>query len=180
MRRLIVEVMRRLGARGIDSVLPDLPGCNESPQPLATQTVEGWRRAMVAAAAHFGASHVLGIRGGGLFTPALPGWHYAPVSGASILRNMIRARILAAREAGLEETRDGLMELARAEGITLAGHALGPAFCRAFEALEPDPAATAIAQAEVGGGGLWLRAEPGEDAGQADALAALLARGMAA
>lgn len=179
LRRLTAEAMRRLDAAGIDSLLPDLPGCNESLQPLAEQTVAAWRGAMAAAARDFGATHALGIRGGCLFVPALPGWHYAPVKAASILRNMIRGRILAAREAGREEKREDLMAMAYAEGIELAGYPLGPEFCRAFEPLAPDPAAAVIAQEQVGGPGLWLRAEPGEDAAQADALAAILAAGMA-
>jgi hypothetical protein len=37
-----------------------------------------------------------------------------------------------------------------------------------------------IAQDMVGGGGLWLRAEPSEDRAQADALAAILAIGAKA
>ena len=32
----------------------------------------------------------------------------------------------------------------------------------------------------LGGGGLWLRAEPGEDRAQADALAAIIAIGIKA
>ena len=35
-----------------------------------------------------------------------------------------------------------------------------------------------IMQDMLGGGGLWLRAEPGENAGQADSLAAVLTIGM--
>lgn len=178
MRRLTVEAIRRLDAAGIDSFLPDLPGCNESPQPLPAQTVQAWRGAMTTAAAHFGATHTLGIRGGSLFTPALPARHYAPVKAASILRNMIRARTLAAREAGREETREELMAMARTEGIVLSGYALGPEFCRAFEEIGAEGSATIIAQEQVGGAGLWLRAEPDEDAAQADALAAIIAEGL--
>ena len=38
LRRPIVSVMRRLDRAGIDSVLPDLPGCNESPAPLENKS----------------------------------------------------------------------------------------------------------------------------------------------
>ncbi|MDE8653545.1 hypothetical protein [Novosphingobium album (ex Liu et al. 2023)] len=178
LRRLTVETMRRLDAAGIDSVLPDLPGCNESLQALRIQEPQDWSDAMAAAAAHFGATHVLGIRGGCLFTPTrLPAWHYAPAKGASLLRQMLRARILASREAGREETREGLMELALREGIELTGHRLGAEFVRQFEQLVPgtDPRIGQIAQEAIGGSGLWLRAEPGESPTQADALAAILA-----
>jgi hypothetical protein len=185
MRRLTVEVMRRLDQAGIDSFLPDLPGCNESPQPLDQQTPESWRAAMEDAATHFAATHVLAIRGGALVAPAhLLAWHYAPVKGAGVLRQQIRARIVTAREAGTSETQEGLIERALAEGIELSGHRLGADFVRQFQALMPAPGAQEIAQDVIGGasngGGLWLRAEPDEDRGQADALAAILAIGIKA
>ena len=53
LRHFTVEVMRRLDAAGIDSFLPDLPGCNESRAPLETQTLTGWREAAEAAAGLF-------------------------------------------------------------------------------------------------------------------------------
>lgn len=180
MRRFTVELMRRLDAAGIDALLPDLPGCNESLQPLQEQTPATWRDAMAAATAHFGATHALGVRGGALLTPSgLPAWHYAPAKGASILRQLVRARILTARENGISESQDALMAQGLAAGLTLSGFRLGPAFLRDFQALAPG-AATAIAQEAIGGGALWLRAEAGEDAAQADALAALLAEGIRA
>lgn len=39
LRHFSVEVMRRLDGSGIDSFLPDLPGCNESPAALAATRV---------------------------------------------------------------------------------------------------------------------------------------------
>jgi hypothetical protein len=119
----------------------------------------------------------MGLRGGCLFTPDLPALHYAPVKGAQILRGLLRARILAAREAGLEENRDSLIETARREGIVLAGYPLGAALFRELETLEAGPAEV-IAQDRIGGSGLWLRAEPDENAAQADALAAILAEAL--
>ncbi|SFG27861.1 hypothetical protein SAMN05518801_11364 [Novosphingobium sp. CF614] len=206
MRRLTVETMRRLDVIGIDSFLPDLPGCNESLRRLQDQTPTAWLEATAAAARHFGATHVLGIRGGCLFTPpSLPCWHYAPAKAAAILRQMLRARMLASREAGREENREDLAAMARSTGIELAGYALGADFYREFEVMLPaaleqgtrnpnrdplrtsggeadfprDAPATPITQDMLGGSGLWLRAEPDEDRDQADALAAILARGIA-
>ena len=128
LRRLTVEVMRRLDLAEIDSVLPDLPGCNESRQPLGTQTLAHWRQSAVAASTRFGATHVLTLRGGALIAPGdMPGWAYAPVAGRKVLRAMLRARTIAAREAGREETIEALQEQARAEGIELAGWKLGAA-----------------------------------------------------
>ena len=183
LRRLTVETMRRLDAAGIDSVLPDYPGCNESLQPLEIQTCDDWRDAMAAAAIHFRATHAFGIRGGCLFAPRdLPAWHYAPAKGAGILRQMVRARILASREAGNEEKRENLMAMAGDSGIELAGHRLGAEFVKEFESLVPaaGKSASEIGQDMIGGPGLWLRAEPADSAEQADALAAVLAMGIAA
>lgn len=181
LRRFTVETMRRLEAAGIAAVLPDLPGTNESLQALEAQTPENWRAAMAAAAAHFGATHVLALRGGGLVAPTgLPGWLLAPVKGSSVLRQMLRARILARREAGVEETQETLLAQGRAHGLELAGYRLGAAFLTEFAALEADTTGRMTVTADLlDGPGLWLRAEPGESASQADALASIVAVGMA-
>lgn len=183
LRRLTVEVMRRLDAAGIDALLIDLPGCNESLTPLEAQTVDSWREAVRTAAGHFGATHVLGLRGGALLLPDdLPGWRYAPVNGANLLRQMLRARIVASREAGLTETQESLLESGRENGLDLAGHRLGGAMLSQLQSAKPAlvPGHGDIGQDMVGGGGLWLRAEPSEDRTQADALAAILAIGIKA
>jgi hypothetical protein len=181
LRRLTVEVMRRLDGAGIDCFLPDLPGCNESLQPLESQTPASWRAAMAAAAERFGATHALGIRGGALLAPPhLPCWRYAPASGAAILRQLMRGRMVASREAGIAETQQGLLEAGLRDGLELAGHRLGSEFVAQFQALEAEPAPVMheIDQDLIGGGPLWLRAEPDEDRHQADALAAILAIGV--
>lgn len=181
LRRFTVEVMRRLEGSGIDCFLPDLPGCNESEQDLALIEPEDWRMALEAAARHFSATHVLAIRGGGLVLPAkLGGWHYAPVKGSSLLKTMLRARILSSREAGREENVDALMEQGLQLGIELAGFSLSGEMLRQLGTLVADkqPGITAIEHELVGGGPLWLRAEPDEDDSQADALAAIVAVGL--
>lgn len=181
LRRFTVETLRRLERAGIDAVLPDLPGTNESLQPLDIQTPESWRAAMAAAVAFFDCTHVLALRGGALVAPAgLPGWLVAPVKGATVLRQMVRARVIAAREAGREETPDRLLEAGRREGLELAGYRLGAGFVTALETLEAETRGRmAVTPELLGGPGLWLRAEPGESAGQADSLAAIIAAGMA-
>jgi hypothetical protein len=181
LRRFTIGVMRRLAAAGIGSVLPDLPGCGESLLPLESQSPSDWQHAMEGAARHFACSHVLAIRGGSLVAPrGLGGWHYAPVAGASQMRQMLRARILAAREASVEETQDGLLTLGREAGLELAGYRLGPEFIAEFGGLvaQPNDDIHTITQDLLTGSGLWLRAEPSEDAAQADALAAIVAIGM--
>lgn len=181
LRRFTVQVMRHLDNLGIDSFLPDLPGCNESLAPLQTQTIAGWRSFARSAAKQFSATHVLAIRAGALVSPPdLPGWRYAPQTGAKMLRAMIRARTLAAQEAGRKETAQGLMEQGLREGLTLAGWPLGASMVEEL-ANTPSPKLDAqpeIAQSEVGGPGLWLRAQPSEDTDQANKLAALISRSL--
>ncbi len=121
-RRFLVETQRLLDHAGIDSFLPDLPGCNESLQDFAAQSLGSWRDAMAAAARHLRATHVLAARGGALVFPTmLPGWVLEPVKGASILRQLLRARVLNAREAGLAEDSGQLLERGRNHGLDLAG-----------------------------------------------------------
>jgi hypothetical protein len=101
-RHQIAEVMRRLDGAGIDCFLPDLPDCNESLQALNEQTLESWRKAAMAAAAHFRTTRLLTIRAAAILAPPrLSGWRYGPTSGATALRALLRARQVAAREAGL-------------------------------------------------------------------------------
>ncbi|WP_114520084.1 hypothetical protein [Altererythrobacter sp. ZODW24] len=177
-RHHTIEIMRRFEGAGVDSVLPDLPGINESLAPLAEQTMESWQAAARAAALHFQSTHVLTIRAGALLTPmGLSGWRYAPSGGKQAIRAMIRARTIASREAGIEEKSDDLVKSGETDGIDLAGYQLGAAMFRGLAAAEtPDAGGlTDIAQSDLGaGGGLWLRAEPDYDAAQADALAAII------
>lgn len=176
-RRLVVEFMRRLDLSGIDCLLPDLPGCNESLAPLERQSLTGWKGAMEAAAAHFSANHVLAIRGGALLVPGgLSGHVYAPAKGIQLLRALLRARIIAAREAGREEKAEAMLDRGRKEGLELAGWRLGPEMICELEQACPvgDPGLELIEQADLGGAPLWLRAEPDEDPEQADALAAIV------
>jgi hypothetical protein len=183
LRHFTVEVMRRLDGAGIDSFLPDLPGCNESLVPLQDQTLQSWRNEAAEAAWHFSATHVLAVRAAANIAPdSLPGWRYAPLAGSSQLRALLRARVLASREAGRDEDRDRLLEIGRQSGFELAGYRLGAAMIGGLAEAELPAARNQrdIAQGDIGGPGLWLRAEPDHDPRQADALAAILAMGLMA
>ncbi|GGD93420.1 hypothetical protein GCM10011515_11540 [Tsuneonella deserti] len=179
LRRQTVEIMRRLNLAGVDSMLPDLPGMNESELPIELQTLESWRTAAAAAAGHFGASHVLAIRAGAMVAPKeLAGWSYAPIEGKRVLRSLLRARAIASREAGISERGDEMLATARRDGIELAGWWIGPGMFKALETATHAASLAMIEQADIGGAGLWLRAEPDEDPEQADKLASILAMGI--
>lgn len=183
LRHFTVEVMRSLDQAGVDTFLPDLPGQNESLAPLQDQTLSSWRDEVLAAAKHFGAPLVLTIRGGALLAPQhLPGWRYAPLGGSSQLRSMLRARVLSSKEAGQQESQESLLVAGRTEGLELAGYQLGGSMIAEFEAAEPAlcEGQTEIAQSDLGGPGLWLRAEPDHNQDQAEKLAAIIAEGLAA
>jgi hypothetical protein len=178
MRRFTVQAMHALKELGIDSFLPDLPGCNESLEPLEIQTLESWCGVVAAAVAAFDITDVLAIRGGTLLSPkSLPSWHLAPLSGPKLLRSMIRARTIAAREAGKEENSEALFAQGRNEGLMLAGWNIGATMFQELETAEPVEAEnqTIVAQKDLGGRGLWLRAEPGDDYKASKALAAIVA-----
>lgn len=178
LRRFTVQTMRALDAAGIDSFLPDLPGCNDSLVPIQSQTISSLQDVVKAAFDILGATHVLSIRGGSLLTPKdLPGWQYAPLKGAKLLRGMLRARIINSREADIEETSESLLERGRIQGLPLAGWEIGAAMLQELEAANPPDheRQVVITQSELGGAGLWLRAEPDENQATTDALAAIIA-----
>ena len=176
LRRFTVGVMRALKLAGVFSVLPDWPGCNESLAPLGEQKLSGWREAVSEAARLFEATEMLTIRGGALLAPVhLPLISYAPVAGNTILRGLLRGAVLSEREAGREVTRAALLERGLADGLVLGGYSLSAAMLADLVAAQPAPSAHSIAQSQLGGPALWLRAEPGDDPVQAVRLAALVA-----
>lgn len=181
LRHFTVETMRRLDEAAVDSVLPDLPGTNESLQPLRNQTLDGWRNGVRAAAEHFRATHVLAIRAGAMLSPDhLPTINYAPASGATQLRSMLRAQVIASREIGRPESRDDLFARARREGLRLGGYDLSPAMIAALDqAAASDDGVEEISQGQIGGPALWLRTEPDHDPDQARTLADRVSRWMA-
>lgn len=180
LRHFTVEVMRALDSRGIASVLPDLPGCNESTAALSSQDLPRWRAAAAKAAQDMACTHVLTLRAGANIPPDLPGWAYAPIPAKSALKALLRARIIASKEAGRDEQRDLLLEQGKSEGLELAGYRLGAAMITQMADAElPEQSLLAqIGQTDLGGAGLWLRMEPDHDAAQADALAARISASL--
>ena len=92
------------------------------------------------------------------------------------------ARSSARSSARGEEDRDSLLSQGRQSGIELAGYRLGPRMIADMaEAALPEAGKLRdIPQGSLGGGALWLRAEPDHDPRQADALAAIVSMDLIA
>lgn len=179
-RRMLVEAMRALAGCGVCSLLPDLPGCNESMADLSAQTLKTWQGAVEAAAAQLGATHIASIRGGCLIDHGLtlPHWRLAPVKGGSLLKTMLRTRIAAEKEGGNTVTIEQLMAAAQSDPLELSGNMLGVIMLESMNRTEPVAVAglREVALADVAGTPLWLRAEPQDCPEMSAALAANLDR----
>lgn len=171
-RALIAAMMRALAGRGFGCWLPDLPGTGESEQPLGQIIWDDWRAAVSEAADHAAAASgrspvVAAIRGGCLIDDAAEGaghWRFAPVAGASLVRDMERSGLA---------------------GTSWAGYSPSPALQAEVEAAVPEPAMRlrtlrlasdrGEADGKIAGPSLWRRSEPGTSDALAEAAAADLA-----
>jgi alpha-beta hydrolase superfamily lysophospholipase len=161
MRRFTVSLMRGLAARGIGSVLPDLPGTGESLRSLADVTFADWQDAVGALAdtirAQQGRVLSVAVRGGAVLDrPADYSWRLAPEPGERILRDMVRATALS---SGVKAS--DLDARARAATLSLAGNSLSPELYIGLQAatLPDGPRHTP----ELMGTRPWRAAEPGDD-----------------
>jgi hypothetical protein len=191
-RHLIVESARALADLGISSLLPDLPGCNESLSPLDTASFSLWKAALITCAQQLGpVSHIASLRGGALVDDALgdcPRWRLAPVKGGQLLRTMLRTRIASDREASITSSSEALMEQARTAGILLAGNSLSPCMIRELDNAVPSQGSAIRlvrfaddpqpCDGQIAGAPLWLRAEPAHDPAMAQAIAQDIATWM--
>lgn len=179
-RRTWVLAMRALAADGFAAVLPDLPGQNESLVPLEQVDLARWKDALAEVAAGVdGPILVASVRGGALIddqVKAAAWWRLAPVGGASLLRTLMRARVSADREAGLTSSLESLQEEAKARPLLVAGNRLSPDMIAQLGMAEAQPVeplrSVGLGTNGIVGTPLWLRAEPGEDAAMAAAIAA--------
>jgi hypothetical protein len=174
-RTFAVTIMRALAGAGIGSVLPDLPGTNDSLVRTEDATLIGWRTGFAAAARVSGARWSVAIRSGALIDADadLDGrWHLAPQSGAALHRELERLR-----QAGGGAIGETVVEIG---GNCVSHHLLGE-LGSAVPATERVRTVrlTSDAQAadlKVDGPPLWRRAEPDND----PVFAALLAADIAA
>lgn len=182
-RRTLVLAMRALAASGFAAVLPDLAGQNDSLVALDEVDLARWQGALAGTAAKIdGPVIVASVRGGALIdhkAKAAAWWRLAPVGGASLLRTLMRARVAADREAGVNSSLESLQAAAQSESVLLAGNMLSPAMVTQLGAAEAQPVeplrSISLGADGVAGTALWLRAEPGEDAAMAYAIAADIA-----
>ncbi len=184
MRKMMVDVMRSLHALEISSFLPDLPGTNESLIALERVTLSDWQKAIEACAQQHQISHIASFRGGSLTIAnmkAADHWILSPVKGATILRTMMRTKVAADREAGLNTGLADLTAQAKAGPLELAGNIIGSELFSQINAadipglknqrvvrLESD---NKPCDAQIAGSALWLRAEPEDDLTMSSAIA---------
>ncbi|HEY1605965.1 MAG TPA: hypothetical protein VGF77_10260 [Allosphingosinicella sp.] len=147
-RAFLAGVMRRVAAAGWCCRLPDLPGTGESERALEQMSWQDWRDAARAAAD--GVRGVASVRGGCLLDSGLAPftWRLAPVEGASLVRDLERAGLVA--EGGG------------------AGYAPSAALLESLRAATPKGSARVVrlasdraeADRKVEGPPLWRRSEP--------------------
>jgi pimeloyl-ACP methyl ester carboxylesterase len=177
-RAFLASLMRGLASRGFGCWLPDLPGTGESERSLEECSWADWQAAVRDAFVHVRAAsgrNPLGasIRGGALLDGGGSRvWRFAPATGASLARDLVRA-------AGLKPE-----ELAGTH-VDAAGYRISSELfseLRAIASLETESGRTVRlasdpgeADLKVEGAALWRRSEPGNDATLAEALAGDLA-----
>lgn len=189
-RWLLVAAMRTLDQARIGTILPDLPGQNESLVPDSGVSIAMWGAALERLAAQSGViiDMVAAFRSGAILDDAVDcarRWRMSPEDGPDLLRQLVRTRLAADREAGLSTSKALLMAQARQESIELAGVEMPPALIQELEnATLPvhDEVRTvrlegsaAQADAYLSGKPLWRQSEPEEDHWLAQQIAADLA-----
>lgn len=191
MRKMLVDVMHALGSFEISSFLPDLPGTNESLVALEQVSLSDWRQSLQACARQHDISHIASFRAGTLAVAEMEAarhWIFSPVKGATILRTMMRTRVAADRESGLNTSLAELSGQAGVGSLELAGNILGSQLFAQLNAAEiPDMISQRIVRLEadskpadshIAGSALWLRAEPDEDPAMSFAIAQDIAQWM--
>lgn len=194
-RRLLARVTARLAAHGVRSCLPDLPGTGDHG---GAADWGHWRAAAAALGEALGRPHLLAVRGAMLLADAVAArsiYALAPVTeGDKPVRDLLRARLAADREAGLATTMGDLhATLAWGQPVEAAGHVLAPATVAALRGAKVPPtkaplrtvmtATTAIdgegVDAVIPGPLVWRQSD-GADPAEVDAFAHAIADDIAA
>lgn len=174
-RTFAVGLLRALAARGIASMLPDLPGQGESLLATEAATLADWRAAVTALVAAtdrpvIGAS----IRAGALLDcdADLAGrWHLSPQPGTALLRELGRIAGRINRDTATVDVAGNRIATTLLDELDAATPCdIHP---RRIVRLGTDPA---DADLRIDAAPLWRRSEPGDD----PVLAELLADDLAA
>lgn len=183
MRHTLVQAMRLIAEANIKVSLPDLPGCHESSADLRMQSLRHWQDAMQACAQQHKISHIVSFRAGSLIDSwdidkgGLPIWRLNSIKGASILKTMLRSKIISQKESGHDISIEILTQQAIASGIELAGYDINADMFTQLQNAAPADRKN-IYEAKLGqdikGTSLWMRSEPEYDGDMADNLAKAL------
>lgn len=189
-RAFVVTILRQLAARGFAGALPDLPGAGESVIETEQASLSHWIDAVKTVAAALRQNHetvhVIGFRGGALVdrdAAVDTRWHLSPLDGQTVIRDLGRIALAAAKEAGT--VFDPATLTAPGAPIEIAGNRLNRKLLAEIERAVPGASAPLrtvrldtdplTADRHVPGAPLWRRSEPDNDT----ALAALLADDIA-
>ncbi|WP_137898603.1 hypothetical protein [Sphingomonas sp. 2SG] len=167
-RTFTVTLLRALAARGIASVLPDVPGQGESLAPLTT--LPRMAEALAAIPAERRPTYAIGIRSGALLDTAAPRiarWHFAPQTGDELARLLLRTWRAAGNSAPPPDP------------IEIAGNPIPQTLLASFGAAQPAPADRVVrlitdpaeADHKIDAAPLWRRSEPGNDLALVEILA---------
>ncbi|HKX22722.1 MAG TPA: hypothetical protein VJM81_05540 [Rhizorhapis sp.] len=189
-RRLLLGAMRTLDEARIGTILPDLPGQNESLVPDGEISIGIWRAALERLTAQSGViiDMIAAFRSGAILDDAVDcsrHWRFAPEDGPGLLRQLVRTRLAADREAGIASSKTTLLTEARQQGMLFAGWEIPFMMIQELEASglpAHDEVRTVLlegssapADAYVSGKPLWRQSEPQEDHWLAQQIAADLA-----
>lgn len=191
-RRLLITAMRTLDEARIGTILPDLPGQNESLVPDSGISLAMWGAALERLAAQSGViiDMVAAIRSGAMLDDAVDcarRWRFAPEDGPTLLRQLVRTRLAADREAGISTSKAVLLAQARQENMEFAGVQMTPALIEELESatLPAHDVRTVLLEGSAGpadtyvsGKPLWRQSEPQEDHWLAQQIAADMAGWM--
>ena len=158
-RAFLAATMRRVAAAGYCCLLPDLPGTGESERALEEAGWQDWLDA--ARAAGEGTRAVASVRGGCLLDAVLPlpRWRLAPVEGASLVRDLERAGLVADGGGAGYAPSSALLDALRASSPTGEARTIRLASDRAE------------ADLKVEGPPLWRRSEPQNSSELVEAVA---------
>lgn len=189
-RAFVVTILRQLASRGFAGALPDLPATGESvietEQASLSHWIEAFKSASDALRASHETVHVIALRGGALIDRDArtdTRWRLSPLDGPTVIRDLGRIALAAAKEAGTGF--DPATLTMPGAPVEIAGNRLNRRLLAEIEQAAPSPAAPLrtvrlesdplTADRHVPGAPLWRRSEPDNDV----ALAALLADDIA-